>query len=135
LARAAVDALIQNSKTSSHPFEIVLFAFFSSRLAQTNSLPRIANPSGITITAGPGKTNIAIPMRRTVNPTTITISRRACFKVLITMVFMNESVSRLEMKYDTFPAGRNASTRQRYADMIHSTMSWNHSEISGWPPL
>jgi hypothetical protein len=39
-------------------FEILLFILLSSRLAQTNSLARIAKPSGMTIKAGPGKTSI-----------------------------------------------------------------------------
>jgi len=49
--------------------------FLSQRRAQAYSVARIASPSGITTNAGPGKTSKAIPISRTVAPTTDTITR------------------------------------------------------------
>jgi len=40
----------------------------SHRLAQTNSIARIASPAGITMKAGPGNTIMATPMASTVPP-------------------------------------------------------------------
>ena len=45
-------------------------------LAHGNSVARIATPSGITITAGPGRTNIAIPTAIVRLPTIETITFR-----------------------------------------------------------
>ena len=42
--------------------------FFNKDLAQTNSVARMASPSGMTTTAGPGKTIIAMPISNTVKP-------------------------------------------------------------------
>ena len=44
------------------------FVFCRSDLAQTNSVARIASPRGITISAGPGNTIIAMPISSTVKP-------------------------------------------------------------------
>jgi len=43
-----------------------------------NSVERIPKPTGITISAGPGKTIIAIPSKSTVNPITAIIILLAC---------------------------------------------------------
>jgi hypothetical protein len=65
----------------------LLFLILSSNLfAQTNSVARIAKPAGITNIAGPGKTTIARPVIRTVNPITIFIIRFACLSVLIILI-------------------------------------------------
>src|SRR6185503_16031431 len=53
------------------------FTFCSHRRAHANSSPRIPRPAGITMNAGPGSTIIAIPIARTVKPTTETAMRRA----------------------------------------------------------
>src|SRR5438552_2707635 len=51
---------------------MVARALSNNRLAQTNSVARIASPSGITTTAGPGRITIAIPITNTVKPITAT---------------------------------------------------------------
>ena len=58
------------------------FAVTSSFLAQTNSVASIASPIGMTTTAGPGSTIMAIPTARTVKPVTTTTRRLACPNVL-----------------------------------------------------
>jgi hypothetical protein len=50
--------------------------FASQRRAQANSIPKIANPSGITKIEGPGVTTITTPMSSTVSPITRIKSRR-----------------------------------------------------------
>jgi hypothetical protein len=52
---------------------------FKILLAQRNSVARIPNPKGMMTTAGPGRTTMASPTRRRVNPMTATAIRRACF--------------------------------------------------------
>ncbi len=44
-------------------------------------MARIASPMGLTSVAGPGRTTMAIPMSRTVKPTTATMSLLICFNV------------------------------------------------------
>jgi len=51
-------------------------------LAQTNSDAKTASPSGITTKAGPGKTIMAIPIRRTVPPISA-IKKRLAFWVFL----------------------------------------------------
>jgi len=53
-----------------------------------NSEANIASPIGITTTAGPGRTTMAIPTTRIVKPTTITITRLTCANVLKTKCFI-----------------------------------------------
>ena len=53
----------------------------SHRLAQANSIARMANPAGITMNAGPGNTIIAIPRISTVPPSATIIMRLKCFIV------------------------------------------------------
>ena len=55
-------------------------AYLNQSFAQTNSVARIASPRGLTMTAGPGSTTIAIPINKTVEPMTKTTTRRACFQ-------------------------------------------------------
>ena len=47
----------------------------SHRLAQANSIARIASPAGMTMKAGPGSTTNAMPKASTVPPTTVTTMR------------------------------------------------------------
>lgn len=47
---------------------IVSRVFFNKDLAQTNSVARMASPSGMTTIAGPGKTIMAMPISNTVKP-------------------------------------------------------------------
>jgi hypothetical protein len=50
-------------------------AFLNQRRAHAYSVARMARPTGITTNAGPGNTNSATPISRTVAPTTETITR------------------------------------------------------------
>jgi hypothetical protein len=49
----------------------------SQARAQAYSRPRIASPAGITTSAGPGSTSIAMPTSSTVKPITLTAIRLA----------------------------------------------------------
>lgn len=51
-------------------------------LAQANSVPRITNPAGITIKAGPGKTIMAAPIKRTEKPINATTTFLILFKTV-----------------------------------------------------
>jgi hypothetical protein len=50
--------------------------------AQTNSVARIDNPTGITINAGPGRTIKIMPIKRIVPPISAIKMRRICFREL-----------------------------------------------------
>ena len=56
----------------------ILRALRNQRRAQAYSVPRIANPTGITSTAGPGVTIRIAPKIRTVPPPTVTMIRLMC---------------------------------------------------------
>jgi hypothetical protein len=53
----------------------VAWALSNKRRAHKNSVARIANPNGITTTAGPGRITIATPMNKTVKPSVATTPR------------------------------------------------------------
>jgi len=55
--------------------EAIRRAFLNQRRAHAYSVARMARPTGITTNAGPGNTNSATPISRTVAPTTETITR------------------------------------------------------------
>jgi hypothetical protein len=82
-----------------------IFEFVQQSLAQTNSVARTLKPTGITRTAGPGSTIIAIPSKRTVEPTTITMSLFACCNVFSRRVFMNQN----DLDYDGYLGRRDIS--------------------------
>ena len=63
------------------------FTVTRSFLAQRNSVASIARPIGITTTAGPGNTIMAIPTARIEKPITITITRLACATVFKRRLF------------------------------------------------
>ena len=64
------------------------FAFFSNRFAQTNSVARIASPTGMTMKAGPGRTIITIPIINTVKPIMAITNLLACLMLLNKSVFI-----------------------------------------------
>ncbi len=61
----------------------------SNRRAHTNSIARIARPSGITTKAGPGKKIIASPIETTVPPSSPMTIRQACRRVRFTNCFID----------------------------------------------
>ncbi len=63
-----------------------LLARSSQRLAQVNSIARMASPAGMTINAGPGKTSNANPTSNTPPPTTAMAIRLAFLKVSLSAI-------------------------------------------------
>jgi hypothetical protein len=58
----------------------------------------MANPAGMTSMAGPGRTSSAIPISKTVIPTTKTMTRRTCFDPNVPMRALNFDINVIAKK-------------------------------------